>query len=128
MMLNQKELVEQVRIEWKRLWNERREDKIRAEGIANNDYNTLYIDRGTIIHATRDFKVLSLRDILKQYEIENPDRYIPPDKHVGGWNKFVKDYISEQFSGKKTNLTVKSSDKKRPTQQKHNGRGWLHLA
>lgn len=128
MMQNQKETVEQIRVEWKRLWSERHEDKLRAEGIANNDYSALYIDRGTIIHATRDFKVLNFKDILKQHDIENPDRYIQPDKHLGGWNKFVKDNITKQSSSRKTtNLIAKPNNKKQPTQQKQNSRGWLHF-
>jgi ABC-type sulfate transport system substrate-binding protein len=127
MMQNQKETVEQIRVEWKRLWSERHEDKLRAEGIANNDYSALYIDRGTIIHATRDFKVLNFKDILKQHDIENPDRYIQPDKQIGGWNKFVKDNITKQSSSRKTtNLIAKPNNQKQPTPQKQNSRGWLH--
>ncbi|MGD0994167.1 MAG: hypothetical protein ABR909_01420 [Candidatus Bathyarchaeia archaeon] len=53
MLLNQKELVAELRIEWEKLWRERRDDKVRAEGIAVNNYNQLFIDQGTIIHATR---------------------------------------------------------------------------
>ena len=64
MVLNQKELIDELRFEWKRLWNDRLNDKIRAEGIAVDDYSSLFIDKGTIIHATRDFKVLNF---LKKY-------------------------------------------------------------
>ena len=54
----------------------------------------LFIDKGTVIHATRDFKSLNFKEILEEHEIQNAERYIPPDPHVGGWNKFVKDNIT----------------------------------
>ena len=56
MSMSQKETVDELRIQWKRLWLERAEDKVRAEGIATTDYCDLFLEKGTIIHATRDFK------------------------------------------------------------------------
>ncbi len=38
MSSNQKELVEGLKTEWKKLWSEKLNDKVRAEGIAINDY------------------------------------------------------------------------------------------
>ena len=85
------------------------DDKVRAEGIASQTITAhLFIDKGTIIHATRDFKVLNFKDILKQHEVENAERYIPPDQHVGGWNKFVKDNITKQPSKQKNQQTNSS--------------------
>jgi hypothetical protein len=54
MSLSEKELVEGLRVQWKRLWAERAEDKVRAEGIAVADYCDLYVEKGTVIHARRD--------------------------------------------------------------------------
>jgi hypothetical protein len=34
--LNQKETVEELRILWKKLWQERLDDKLRAEGVATS--------------------------------------------------------------------------------------------
>ena len=101
MTLKQKEFVDELKVEWKRLWTERVDDRVRAEGIAVDDYSSLFIDKGTIIHATRDFKVLNFKDILEQHEVENAERYIPPNPSVGGWNKFVKDNIKKQPSKKR---------------------------
>jgi len=130
MVLKQKELVDELKIEWKRLWQERVDDKIRAEGIAGDEYSALFIDKGTIIHATRDFKALNFKDILQQHEISNPERYIPPDPHVGGWNKFVKDNIAKPQSKNEKFVEYYSNNNavhraKQP--KKKNGRGWLHL-
>ena len=101
MITNQKEMVEELRTEWKKLWRERLDDKVRAEGIAVADYNELFIDKGTVIHATRDFKILNFKEILQEHEVLNAERYIPPDPKVGGWTKFVKDNITNQKQKRK---------------------------
>jgi len=125
--IDQKQLVEELKIQWKKLWLERVDDKVRAEGIAINNYGELFIDKGTIIHATRDFKALNFREILEEYEILNPDRYIPPDPHVGGWTKFVKTHITTQKGCREKRLEQWRFEEKREKQQlKKSGRGWLH--
>jgi hypothetical protein len=126
MSLNQKEMVEELKIQWKRLWRERLDDKVRAEGIAVNDYSDLFIDQGTVIHATRDFKNLNFKDILEEHEIQNAERYIPPDPHVGGWNKFVKDNIINHPAKRKRVVAAPSEGRREKQQLKQNGRGWLH--
>ncbi len=129
MVPKQKTFVDELHVEWKRLWNERLNDKVRAEGIAVDDYSSLFIDKGTVIHATRDFKVLNFKDILKQHEVENAERYIQPDPAVGGWNKFVKDNITKQPPRRRRaaeeELQIKAQKDK--PQLKKSGRGWLHM-
>ena len=127
MSLNQKEFVEELKIEWKRLWRERFDDKVRAEGIALNDYDQLFIDKGTIIHATRDFKALNFKEILEEHEVLNAERYIPPDPHVGGWTKFVKTNITSQKLQRKRLAQLPFEEKTEKQQLKKNGRGWLHI-
>jgi len=127
MSSNQKEFVEEIKTEWKRLWRERYDDKVRAEGIALSDYNQLFIDKGTIIHATRDFKALNFREILKEHEILNAERYVSPDPHVGGWTKFVKTQITSQKSERKRSVQQFSKETIEKPQLKKNGRGWLHI-
>ena len=127
MVLPQKEYVEELKIEWKRLWSERLDDRVRAEGIAVNDYSSLFIDKGTVIHATRDFKALNFKDILEQHEVQNAERYIPPNPQVGGWGKFVKENIATQNSAKKKkSAEFFGKQKNEKSQQKKSGRGWLH--
>ena len=72
----QKEFVEELKAQWKRLWRERVDDKIRAEGVASCDYSSLFVEKGTIIHATRDYRALNFKEILLQNKIANADRYI----------------------------------------------------
>ena len=126
LVLPQKEFVEELKVEWKRLWSERIDDKVRAEGIAVDDYSSLFIDKGTVIHATRDFKALNFKDILEQHEVSNVERYIPPSPHVGGWSKFVKDNITNQKQKKRKSAEFFAEEKTDKQQLKKNGRGWLH--
>jgi hypothetical protein len=38
---------------------ERFDDKTKAEGVSVANYSSLKVERGTVIHATRDFKPLN---------------------------------------------------------------------
>jgi hypothetical protein len=123
MVLSQKEFVDELKVEWKKLWRERLDDKVRAEGIAINNYDSLFVDKGTIIHATRDFKALNFKDILEQHAVQNPERYILPNKQVGGWGKFARDNLRKEPMTKTTPVNKRG----KKIQQKHSGRGWLNI-
>lgn len=118
----QKELVETLKVQWKLLWSERFNDKLRAEGISISDYEILNVERGTIIHATRDYRALNFKEILDQHRVEQPERFIQPNVNVGGWNKFVKTKINTHKSQTLPDIAKKI----RPQQPKKSGRGWLH--
>jgi hypothetical protein len=123
----QKELVEGLKTEWKKLWQERFDDHLRAEGVAVTDYSSLFVDQGTIIHATRDFKALNFKEILQRHQVENIERIIQPDPQIGGWNKFIKTEITAPKSKKKKRAETYTPEKKEPQQPKKGGRGWLHI-
>jgi hypothetical protein len=123
MVTDQKTLVQELKGEWKKLWREKHNDKVRAEGVAVNDYSALFVDKGTVIHATRDFKVLNFQDILEQHNVA--ERYIPPNPQVGGWTKFVKESITNNSLPSKKQV-VNFEDNKVKHQPKKSGRGWLH--
>jgi hypothetical protein len=125
-VLQQREMIEVPRVQWKRLWQERVDDKVRAEGVATADFCDLFVEKGTIIHATRDFKALNFKDILEQNHVENPDRYIPPDPQIGGWTKFVKTNITNQLPRKRLAELYRYENKHKRQQPKKGGRGWLH--
>ena len=125
----QKKLVEELKIQWKLLWLERFDDKQLAEGVSVNDYSVLRVEKGTVIHATRDFKALSFKEILEQQKVENPDRFIQPSVQVGGWNRFIKNEITSQnpTKGKRAGFYLADKPVKSEVQQpKKGGRGWLH--
>jgi hypothetical protein len=127
MTLSQKEMVEVLRIQWKKLWQERLDDKVRAEGIATGDYCDLFVEKGTIIHATRDYKALNFKEILEQHQIANVDRLIAPDPQIGGWTKFIKVSITNQRSRKHRRAELYCEENKQKQQSKKRGKGWLHL-
>ena len=122
----QKEMVEEIKTQWKKLWRERLDDKVRAEGVSTNDYSKLFVDKGTIIHATRNFKPLSFKEILEQNQIQNTDRLIPPSPQIGGWTKFIKATITNQKPQNRRRALAYVEPKKEKQQPKKGGRGWLH--
>jgi hypothetical protein len=126
----QKKLVEALKTQWKLMWSERFDDKVVAEGVSANDYDILQVERGLIIHATREFKALNFKDIVHQRIIENPERYLQPDVRVGGWNKFIKTEIaasrSQHYKKNASLISERSPSKQASQQPKKGGRGWLH--
>jgi hypothetical protein len=122
--------VEDVKEEWKRLWRCRFDDKVRAEGVANQLFSLLFVERGTVIVATRDFKPLNLREILSAYTFENVDRLTGPDPAVGGWGKFARTVLNKQARARRLLYQVPGSGRVKglqlSLQLKKGGRGWLH--
>jgi hypothetical protein len=127
MSVNQKEIVEVLKIEWKKLWQERLNDNVSAESVAVQDYDQLFVDKGTIIHAIRDFKALYFKEILEEHKVKNAERYFPPDLRVGGWTKFVRTNITGQKTQRKRDANFCACEKEEKKQLKQNGRGWLHV-
>lgn len=105
------------------MWKERFDDRVRAEGIARLDYDKLFIERGTVVLATRNFKFLTLKGILEQHKIVNADRFVEVSPSTGGWRRFGR-----------TNAYKRLNDPPKPKTEVDNsrqlrkgGRGWLHL-
>jgi hypothetical protein len=121
-----KEFVEELRIEWKDLWRNKLDDKVRAEGIAKQNYSKLFVDRGTVIMATRDFKPIDFFDIVERHFGSEAQKATPPNSTIGGWGKFIRTNIRKQKIMKdRRNGPLKPTPKK-CQQQKKGGRGWLH--
>jgi hypothetical protein len=122
------EIVKEVRLQWQELWQERIDDKVRAEGIANKDYSMLFVDKGTVVFATRNFRQLSLREILEQHRLDNVDRLVSPSPEIGGWGKFIRTAITNQHSVRRMRRARQYEEcRKQPQQLKKGGRGWLHV-
>jgi len=54
-----RELRQKLKADWAELWKTKHDDEVKAEGISTKVYTELFVDRGEIIHATRDYKPLS---------------------------------------------------------------------
>ena len=118
-----KEFRRWLKIEWADLWKYKQDDEVKAEGISVKDYSLLYVDRGEIIHATRDYKPLSFREILEKHVGSEDASRVDLDPQVGGWRKFAR----QNFPAKKE----KNVKKKEPgikfdlsQQQRRGGAGW----
>jgi len=120
------EFADEFKKQWKSMWSNRLDDKVRAEGISDKDYSLLFVERGMVIIATRKFKPLDYYEILQQHRLSFGNEIIPPDPSVGGWGKFVRTVLNQE----KTSIRRRQAPptpNRHPTQQlKKGGRGWLH--
>ena len=128
---DKKELVENLRQEWKTMWRSRFDDKERAEGIANKDYDLLFVNRGLVLFATRTFKAPEFREILEKHLTAEEAERLNPNPVRGGIRKFIKEYVTSQNDVKRRmreEVRVELENLKKFQQMKHGGRGWLHFS
>jgi len=123
------EFIKELKIQWRTMWRERIDDKVRAEGIAREDYSLLFWEKGTIVVATRKCKTPDFFEILefhrKLFGIEESVGYVNPV--VGGWRKFVRSTLSKQQCFTKRKRPDPPNPKGKETlQKKKGGRGWIH--
>lgn len=123
----EKAIVEELKGQWKMLWLERFDDKVRAEGIAEKDYSALFVEKGTVIFATRDFKPLNFREILEHHKLQDAVR-VQPSPSEGGWGKFVRTAITGGKRNWRARRLRPDADRGKEKQQlRKGGRGWLHV-
>ncbi len=122
------QISKQIRSEWENLWNQKIEDRVIAEDVARKNYNFLFIDKGTIIKATRDYKPPNLQEILEKNERLLDMKLTCPSPEVGGWKKFSKETLSKQQRWRASKRRGEQPFRDKPTNgpPKKGGRGWLH--
>ena len=126
--LANKEAVEKLKAQWKLLWHDRIDDKVRAEGIASTDYSMLFIEKGMIIFATRNFRMLNLKEILEQHKVANAEQLVSPAPSTGGWGKFIKTFVTNRKPPGRVQRSMQyEAEEKQMQQLKKGGRGWLHF-
>ncbi|MEM2102122.1 MAG: hypothetical protein QXM22_01245 [Candidatus Bathyarchaeia archaeon] len=121
----QKLFIEELKRQWKLMWRERIDDKVRAEGIAAKDFGLLFVERGTIIMATRDFKLLDFRQILQQHNLVHAEDVAFTNPSTGGWGKFAREVFGKSSKAKRRASYEKPKAVSGPS--KKCGRGWLHV-
>ena len=122
--------MDELRNEWKAMWHSMIDDKVRAEGIADKTYERLFVDRGLILFATRNFSPPEFHEILKKYLSSDEAERFNPNPIRGGVRKFIRDYITvkkKSSSKLKEETRVELEKMKSHQQLKHGGRGWLQL-
>jgi len=118
-----KAFVEELKRQWKLMWVERIDDKVKAEGIASKDFYLLFVERGTVIVATKDCKALDFRQLLEQHDLMH-DESLVASPSVGGWGKFAREVYGNKPGERRKRLFAKPPSSS--AQPKKGGRGWLH--
>lgn len=112
--------------QWKLLWRERIDDKVRAEGIASKDFELLFIKKGMVVIATRDYRPPDFKEIIEKYDVPYEVRIKQrPHPSHGGWRKFIRKEILSKKRNRKQ-YKVHGNPKRNP-QSSTSSRGWLHI-
>jgi len=119
--------IQEFKKEWKTLWRDRIDDKIRAEGIADKDYSLLHVNRGTVIIATRKYKPLDFNEILQQYMSQGVSCDVLSNPAQGGWGKFIRTTLNKKPQTRKKRTAPLQPKQDKNQQLKKGGRGWLHV-
>ena len=123
-----KEFIDDFKNQWKSMWRNRVDDKVRAEGIADKDYSLLSVDRGTVIIATRKFKLLDFYELLQQNKLLLGNGIVPPNPYVGGWGRFIRTaVVSQNLTRRGRRIPPEPDKRSSQLQLKKGGRGWLHF-
>ena len=127
-----RETVGFLKKQWNKLWRERIDDEVRAEGIANQEFPELFVEQGSVIVATRDYRPPDFEEILEKNAPEVMKiQGLPPHPLQGGYGKFIREVICNQkrYGLGDRHRRVKQREKETKSQPlKHGGRGWLHRA
>jgi hypothetical protein len=111
--------------EWKLLWTERFDDRVRAEGVSVRDYPLLFTGRGYVIFASRDAKAPSFSQIMETYASQG--LVYSPDPDAGGWGNFVRTELGTVAHSRARAFVNRQPQCKKDGQHlKKGGRGWLH--
>jgi len=125
-------LVEKLRGQWHTMWRERIDDKERAEGITNQAYPQLFVEEGTVIVASRDYRPPDFEAIVEQHRPgEATSQGLPPHPARGGYGKLIRDVLVKQPRHRladqhRTERTREAKEQKKRQPLKKGGRGWLH--
>jgi hypothetical protein len=115
-----------IREEWRLLWRGRIDDKVRAEGVASRAFSLLFVERGTVMVATRDFRPLDLKEVFRLHNVQNVEGIVDPHPSVGGWGKFARTVLNTQKRVRKLEESMPRRNREKNLQHKKGGRGWLH--
>jgi hypothetical protein len=112
--------------EWSNLWNERFDDRTRAEAVSVRDYDSLFMNKGDIIFASRNAKTVSFSEVMEYWSSQG--FVYSPEPAVGGWGKFIRTELRNQVHSRAAEFRERRTEKHKGNGQlKKNGRGWLHV-
>ena len=112
--------------EWRLMWRERFDDKVRAEGVSSQDYPLVFASRGHVIFASRAAKTPSFSEVVRSYESQG--LVYSPDPSVGGWAKFIRTELKKVVHSRARSFVYSQPKREKEKQHlKKGGRGWLHV-
>ena len=118
---------QKIQQQWRDLWDYRFQDKWAAEDVARKTYDLLYIEKGTVIQATKNYQPPNLSNILKLNEKTLRVRLTYPDPNTGGWHKFYRQVLAEQPRWRNNIMKRKMArQNEKNALQRKGGRGWLN--
>ena len=114
-----------LKSQWALMWNERFDDKMKAEAVAVNDYPLLMLERGLVVFANRDAKAPVFSEIVTYWSSRG--MIYSPNPHEGGWGKFIRTTFATSTNSKLDRRTSsRNMQENAPQQHRKGGRGWLH--
>lgn len=119
-------LKKELREQWRLLWRDRFDDRVKAEGVASNEYPNLFVEKGTVIIASRDYRPLSFHEILEMHLSFPVADIVDPSPSRGGVGKFIREVIMKEAGRRMPSPSPKPKSGK-SQQPKKGGRGWLHF-
>ena len=120
-----RELKRELKAEWSELWRTKYDDQVRAEGVSREMFQRLFVDRGEVVAATRDFKPISFREILNRHLGPTLSERVSPDPSTGGWRKFAREHLQKPKHQRREQPRVKAD---LTQHQRKGGQGWLNKA
>ena len=117
---------QQLKQEWRQLWEHKLIDEVRAEAIARREYAVLFVDMGDVIWATRNFKPLSFQEVLERHEKESGKKVRPIDPKVGGWGKFIREEVHKPRQEQRAKDRKMKGRATNNSDHKKDGRGRPH--
>jgi len=108
------------------MWRRRIDDRLRAEGIADEDYSLLFVERGTVIVATRRFRPPDFFEILRRHDGAGVGDVVTPNACVGGWGRFIRSVLKKQSRFGRFRRRRPEPVRTERQQLRKGGRGWLH--
>ena len=116
---------DKLKDEWVRMWRERFDDKMKAEGVVLKDYPLLFVDRGFVIFASRDAKTPSFSEIVSHWASQG--MVYSPNPVEGGWGKFIRMMVKDPRNSRaRAHPEFHEKPMAVQRQLKKSGRGWLH--
>lgn len=123
--VEQDEFRKKLKKEWKLMWTERFDDAVKAEGIVTRDYPLLFMDRGSVIFASRDARTPNLKEIDEFWQAQGA--VYAPNPAMGGWGKFMRTQILGVRNSRARVSDLESSFARDKQQMRKDGKGWLHI-